>query len=116
MSHGTHGGGKGTAVIAAVERIQQSTVLTHESHFCGGGTGIDTQITVPVVSGEISFFHGMDTVTLGKFRIFGFILKQRLHTLDLKIHLDSFGKPVAEFFDIHGHIGLAVHGSSDGGK
>ena len=51
---GADSGLKGTAVVAAVERVKQGTIVAYQSHFRGGGTGIDAQKTVSLISGQVT--------------------------------------------------------------
>ena len=45
----TDGGLQRTAVVAGIEGIQQGTVLAHQCDLCGGGAGVNAQISVAVV-------------------------------------------------------------------
>ena len=49
-----------------------------------------------------------------KFRVIRFILKQRFHPLNLKLHLDAAGKVGNQFAQFHDRLFLGVHGGAYG--
>ena len=74
---GADGGCQRIAVVAAVEGIEQSSVLAYQGSLGGGASGVDSQEAVALVSLEISPYNLMAAVTLLKFGVFMLIGKER---------------------------------------
>ena len=66
---------QGTAVIIAVEGIEQGTILAHQCDLGGGGAGINTQIAVPLIGCQICGYHMVAAVSGSKNIISLFIFK-----------------------------------------
>ncbi len=80
-----------TAVIVIIKGIEQRAVLTHQCHFCGGGTGVDAQEYISLVGGKVSFLHHMLVVEIEEGIVFRLILKERLHSCYLEFHFNLTG-------------------------
>ena len=71
-----------------VEGVQKSTVFSDQSGFRGGRTGIDSKVGITVVAGKITNRHLMLCMAVLKFIVICFTGKERLHTLNFKVHFN----------------------------
>ncbi len=55
---------QGTSVVVAIERVEKRSILTYQSDFGCGGSGIDSQESVAMVIGEITFYHLVRVMSL----------------------------------------------------
>ena len=79
---------KRITVIAMVEGVQKSTVFSDQSGFRGGRTGIDSKVGITAVAGKIANRHLMLCMAVLKFIVICFTGKERLHTLNFKVHFN----------------------------
>ena len=84
----TDGRTKRITVIAMVEGVQKSTVFSDQSGFRGGRTGIDSKVGITAVAGKITNRHLMLCMAVLKFIVICFAGKERLHTLNFKVHFN----------------------------
>ena len=80
---------KRIAVVAAIEGVEQITLLTYKSNLCGCRARINSQIAVPLVGGKVCSLYMIAAMSLNEIIIGFFILKKRLKTGYLKFHLDT---------------------------
>ena len=76
------------AVVITIERIEQTSVLIHQSHLGGGGAGIDAQEAFALIVFDLG---GTDAVTVmagGKIVVFLLVFKERFHTFHFKFHMN----------------------------
>ena len=99
-------GSQRTAVIIAVKMVQQGAVFADKRHLCSGGTGVDAQIAVSLISGDIRFPDIVAFVASGKFGVSLFIFKERFHPVNLKIHLNAVGEAFHQALQTGGHFPL----------
>ena len=99
-------GSQRTAVIIAVKMVQQGSVFADKRHLCSGGTGVDAQIAVSLISGDIRFPDIVAFVASGKFGVSLFIFKERFHPVNLKIHLNAVGEAFHQALQTGGHFTL----------
>ena len=117
FTDGAHGGRKRASVVITIEGIQKRAVLSDKSNLRRSGTGIHTEEALAVVIAKTAFFYCMLLMAFGEDRILLFRGKQRIHTLDLKIHLDALCQAVNHLGDRrNGGVCLYIHGSTDGSK
>ena len=69
--------------------IEQGAVLGHQRQLGRGGSGVDAQIAVALVGGQIAFLHAVALMARGERVVVRLALKQGLHALDLELHLDA---------------------------
>ena len=107
---------EGAAVVVAVERIEEGTVLTNQSDLGCCASGIDAEITVAAVCSEISSPHSVRGVPFFKLFVFRLGGKERFHSLYFKFHLDIGGKLCEHFFHGVEYVILCVQCGADGSK
>ncbi len=100
LTDGADGGFERAAVVAAVERVEKAPLLVHQSDLGRGAPGVDSQITVSFVGGELPSPDMVPGMPLLESLILCFRGEKRLHALHLKFHFD-IGRELARHL-IHG--------------
>ena len=79
----------GVTLIIGIEGIEQLPLLTNQSHFCGGRTGVNSQIAIAAVGFQIGLFHNSLAVPLPECLIIRLTFKQRRKPGHLKGNPDA---------------------------
>ena len=85
--NGTDTGSQGIAVIVAVKGIEQGAVFPHQCSFCCCGAGVNAQIAVSAVTGNVTGYYIVMALPLIEFIIIFLSGEQRLHTVYFKFHM-----------------------------
>ncbi len=109
-------GFEGAAIIIAVEGIKQRAVFAHQGRLCGGGTGVDAQKAVSLVAFQVAGHHIVLVLPLDESVIIFLGGKQRIHTGNLKFHLDGGGEFFYHCAERNGYLLLVIHRRADGGE
>ena len=89
LLNGTDGGSQRISVIIAVKRVEQRSVFSNKCRLGGCGTGIDTQITVPFISGKLAFFYFVCTLPFMESIVILLRGEKGFHTGNLKIKFNG---------------------------
>ncbi len=101
------------AVVIGIEGIQQGAVFPHQCNFRGSGAGINAQKYVSLIRGKLRRFHMIAAVAFLENFICSLAVKQGLHTLHFKFHLDLGRKPAEHFRHGAGYVLFRVEGGAD---
>ncbi len=110
------GGGQRASAVAAVERIQQGTVLSDQRDLGGGGACVDAKVTVALIGCRIRRAHAVPAVAGEKRIIFRLVFKKRFQPCHLEFHADIRVQFFEEGGERDGFFRCSVQGGADCGK
>ena len=87
--HGLDGRRDRRSLVVCIELVEKLTLLGNEGQLRRGGAGIDAEEDIAVICTEVGCLYARLRMTLREFLILSLAMEERVHTLDLGIHLDA---------------------------
>ena len=87
--HGLDGRRDRRSLVVCIELVEKLALLGHEGQLRRGGAGIDAEEDIAVICTEVGCLYARLRMTLREFLILSLAMEERVHTLDLGIHLDA---------------------------
>ena len=114
--NGADRSGQRISLIVGIERMQEGAVFTDKGCFGRRGAGIDPEIAVAAVGGQISCPYVVDFLPFQKTLIVLPGGEERLHAGNFHFHFDPAAQAVFEFRQIHHSFRIGVQSRTEGGE
>ena len=108
--------GHGVAEVGVVVSIQQAAVRRDEGHFRGSGTGVDAQIGVAPIGGNIHLRRGGGVVPGGEGLVLRLIFEEGGHGVHYRDAAPAFLQLFQQFVEGLGFVIGGADGRSHGGE
>ena len=116
LLHGADGCRQRAAVVVAVEVIKKGSVLADQGQLCGGGTGVNSQEALSVITAKIALLYGMARMVAAEGLILFLAAEQGLHPLDFLAHLHAGGQAGDQIrYGLRGLL-IGIHGRAQGSE
>ena len=94
-------------VVGTVETVEQATFFGDQRHLRRGGTGVDAEEAIALISRQIVAFYTIILEACAEAVVLLLIAEQGLHTLNFEIHLDALRQTLDQVLCVqdHGSVG-----------